>query len=792
MSKVIKREILNKLGNDSSQKRIVHLYGVYGVGKTTLLESLEKSTSSNFTFYVNLSNIEQDNIEQLKDNVLKIINDSGVDHKKNKIDKDTIIHSILESASISIGKSLSGSFSISKILKNLITKVYNNYNIAINNTSYEKMSIQLSRILTEVLEKCNKSVVLLLDNIQNIDQNAGCFISTLFRNHVISSVVATSENSDDNLFSILSNSLDNNILSDSSISIEEFEIKEFSLAETCNYLCELWGEKLTTNDKSVQDIQNVTAGLPLLVSIIVNGCSKEQIKALDFSSGNISNKLSVVFNVLYKTLSDDSKKILFIISLCGGAVDTLTIKNAFPKLDFAEAIEELVSKRLIIENENELILKHSILINEIKKANSKSIYRTKEIYKALVENYIYSNYKSLRSLYELHCSMSNHKDALAVLPKLCEELIGSCNHTLCIQYIESALTDSKFDPSEEQLEKILFCLLKSYFYTKQNQKCIKLFELYKGKFMSNNEAMLFVSQAAYYLNNFSYTIELCNKINAESCSNLFHQKQILLSSAYDLCGEYQKSSETHINGRIFAENHNDEYATSLYNMSIQMVSTSYNECITKLKKGLSVFESYGENRNLACINNNIGIEMLMAGNENCKQYLEKSLQLFNNSAEIEIQFPLNNLGLYYILMEKNYQKAGDYFKKALKSAISPLQFCYIYNNLAILKYLSGNNNSDTYFSEAQKYAEDCPDPIVKAKVNYNLYKYAKTNNYNNCYSFLDKGKLKKVHPQYVEISRRYAVELTQKYTNDSGARVCDRRIMFDKQEWFWGELMFYN
>lgn len=40
MAKVIKRAISNNFGNDSSQKRIVHLYGVYGVGKTTLLESI--------------------------------------------------------------------------------------------------------------------------------------------------------------------------------------------------------------------------------------------------------------------------------------------------------------------------------------------------------------------------------------------------------------------------------------------------------------------------------------------------------------------------------------------------------------------------------------------------------------------------------------------------------------------------------------------------------------------------------------------------------------------------------
>lgn len=445
-----------------------------------------------------------------------------------------------------------------------------------------------------------------------------------------------------------------------------------------------------------------------------------------------------------------------------------------------------------MENENELILKHIILINEIKKANSKSKYRMNETYEALVENYIYINYKSLQSLYELHCSMNNYKDAFDVLTKLCEELISSYNYTLCIQYIKRAIDNSEFSPNEKQLERTLFCLLKSYFYTKQNQECIELFKHYKEKYMGNNEAILIVSQAAYYLNDFAYTIELCNNVNAENCSNLFHQKQILLSSAYDLCGEYQKSYEAHINGRIFAENHNDEYAVSLYNMSIQMVSASYNECIDKLKQGLSAFECYGENRNLACINNNIGIEMLMVGNENCKQYLEKSLQLFNKSAEIEIQFPLNNLGLYCILMEKNYQKAGVYFENALKSAISPLQLCYIYNNLAILKYLLGDENSDTYFSEAQKYAEDCPDPIVKAKVNYNLYKYAKMNNYNNYYSFLDKGKLEKAHPQYVEISKRYAAALNKKYVNDSGAKICDRRIMFDKQEWFWGELMFYN
>lgn len=791
MENVIEREILNKLGNNFSHKRIVHLYGVYGVGKTTLLESLAKSFPSYFTFYINLSGIEQNNIEQLKDNVLKIINESGVDHKINQIDKDTIIHSILDSASISMGDSYTSSFSVSNILKQFITKIYSNYNTTINNTSYEKMSIQLSRILTEVLEKCNKPIVMLLDNIQNIDQNISYFISALLRNNVISSIVATSENSDDNLFSILSTALDSRILTTDSIKIESFEIEEFSLAETCNYLCELWGEKLTISDKEVQDIQNITAGLPLLVSIIVHGCSKEQIKALDFSSDYINNRLSAVFNVLYKTLSNDSKKILLIISLCGGSADISTIKKAFPELDLSEAIEELVSKKLIIEDENEIVLKHSILINEIKKTSAKSKYSTNQIYDALVENYLYSNYKSLQSLYELHCSMNKYKEAFDVLPKLCEELIDSYNHILCIQHIERALNDSHFVPSDEQFERILFCLLKAYFYTKQNQKCIELFKHYKEKYIDNNEAILFAAQSAYYLNDFSYTIELCNNINTESCSNLFHQKQILQSSAYDLCGEYQKSLEAHINGRSTAEIQNDEYATSLYNMSIQMVSASYNECITKLNQALLVFERYGENRNLACIYNNIGIEMLMSGSEDCKKYLDKSLQLFNNSAEIEIQFPLNNLGLYYILIENDYQMAISFFNKALKSALSPLQFCYIYNNIAISKCLLGNYDS-TYFLKAQEYAEECPDPVVRAKVYYNLSKYAKINNIENYLYFLDKGKFESSHPQYVEIKRKYAKELKNENAYDFESTICDRRTMFDKQEWLWGELMFYN
>ena len=142
----------------------------------------------------------------------------------------------------------------------------------------------------------------------------------------------------------------------------------------------------------------------------------------------------------------------------------------------------------------------------------------KEIYQKLVENYTYINYKSLQSLYELHCSMENYKDALEILPELCEELNSSCNHTLCIQYIERTLKNSKFIPNDEQLERILFCLLKSYFYTKQNQKCIELFKRYKEKYMGNNEAILFVSKAAYYLNDFAYTIKLCNNIK---CRKMF-------------------------------------------------------------------------------------------------------------------------------------------------------------------------------------------------------------------------------------------------------------------------------
>lgn len=792
MDNIIKRTILNSLNNDFSRRRFVHFYGVYGVGKSTLLEQLSSDLSPYFVLYIDISNIEQNNVEQLKDNVIRIITESGIDNKANRINKDTILKAILDSATISIGGTNNSTLSISSIVNSFITKIYNNYVTTINNTSYEKLSIQLSQILIEILEKCNKPIVILLDNVQYLDQNTAIFISNILKNNIIYSIVATSEKLEDDLLTLLPDSINNKILTNESIDIEKYEIEEFTLLETCDYMCKTWELNLKVKDKIVQNVQHLTSGLPLLVSILVNVSGNDQLESLMFSSDYINNRLNAIFSILYKSLSNDSKKLLFVLSICGGRIHTKTVRNAFPDLNLVETIEELVSKKIIIEHESDIELKYKILIDIIKQSYSKSTYNKLQIYEVLVENITFYDYLSLQVLYNLHCSMEQKESALEILPKLCEKLIESYNYNICIQYIEKEIKSNAFNCLKEQSKQLLCILLKSYYYTNQNQKCIEIFLRYKDAFLTNSEALLFISQAAYYLNDFSTTIKLCNKIYTECQSNIFHKKQLLLSSSYDLCGEYKKSIDAYTFGKKRAESEKDEYALSLYCLSIQMVSTSYDECISALTQGVSIFEQYGEYRNVACINNNIGIEMLMAGIGESKSFLEKSLQRFYSSVGVETQFPLNNLGLYYVLIEKDYEKARDYFSRALNAAVSPLQYCYILNNLAIIECILANNSAYLIFEKAIEYADKCPDPIVKAKAYYNRYKFLRMEGYNNYQKALEKGILNSFHPQYINIIERYSEELKTDKPNPYKSMISDRRKFFNQLEWLWGELMFYN
>lgn len=822
-----KRKVYNELEsflmNGTFPKELFILSGVYGVGKTTLLTVLGDKLNTSLHIHINFNKSEVDGLVSLKNAICDFIRLNKIQKKKKKFKMSgfltTLINSLEFKASASIGLETAAGVNLEldilEAIKTTIENRYEHYLDTIDKAKSREFPQTLARIVQEITSLIGERLYITLDEIEKMDSNSAVFIYELLKNDCVLSMVCSTESknteiSNYHFLETINNYFTRNI---ETTKCNSSKLSEFSLLETSEYINMRYNSKFNEIDPLILKIHEKTAGLPLLLSVVCANNSLTEIKDLTLKA-ETEEWLGRIYNETINSLDEAVRKTLFIVSIAGGNIYDSVLENVLqiPSQERYSILEILQRKELLYyeEESGEFHIKYKILSEYINKSNHISLYEEKQQRQLIInayENCPIESISKARALSFLYLKSKHHKKAFEW-----SKTYGNLSLRKCMQdrYIEDANKIAQNIILEPQdIAQLHSLLIRAYYSAGDINSCIELFNnLKQEEINSLNESedysilCVIVAQAYYYQNDYHNTIIHCKRAlnNCKGNYHIFLESFLKLISTYDLNGEYDSALINYNKGIKLANDKEDLLAKGSYLMVTQMIHNNYHVCCTNLIEAIDIFKNTPHVRNLACVHNNLGIEYLMKGNQSgALEHLKESEKILNSQLSLELHFVQNNLGLYYLLNNQHID-AKSYLMEALKGAISPLQYAYIYNNLAILDIVAYEKKSaDKFFEKAMYHLIHCPDPIVYCNVKYNYSKYLYLiDDLPKAIQLFPKDKLGAINVnQYYPLIKKITnlgreLGLNLNNLTQPQQLITDRRSFFIENDWQPCELMFYN
>jgi len=589
----------------------------------------------------------------------------------------------------------------------------------------------------------------------------------------------------------------------------EPEVKEYLKCRQCD-----------TSVKTIQTALENSHGLPWLLSILC-----EEPGFLVSSNPNINAFLKDYCNqVIFRQFSDKGNNVdhyrraIFALAANDGSIDTRVFAHFIKNDDIILALihAHVVQKR---DGIYEFRIKQlSDALYEIANSTPKDTELWNMSQQSLLASYknfspdaIVSPYHWYISIIRLMLDLNEKvQDIYAQSSKGCDELIVNRQPDYGVDIVDLVLRDNRL--TQRQRISLQYCKLRALYYSKKLDETIELYKQIRDNpenhVLSNDQWELiqyYVAKSYYYKNDPDNTIELCNKITdiADDTKphtvELYYKAGLLKIVALDLAGRYHLCFQEFDKLKDKAEQI-DKLCVAHFSMAIQMRSSTHLECVAELKRAIETFSPHIDDtaREWACSQNNLGIEYLMQGEKpnEAKEHLQKSIEYF--SGRLEEHFPHNNLGLYYQYFVANGSKqARSHFKKAIQSAVSPLQQAYTRINLAILECQESNwEQGQELFKQAAEFVDKCPDPLAKSYFAYNYAMYLfKRGQTPQASEYLKESCEKLSKPQVSNLfdkRQRLASQINCTIPPKIWDAIVDRRKFFAEQEWEPCELMFYE
>ncbi|WP_219217176.1 hypothetical protein [Paenibacillus sp. S150] len=817
------RELEDFLKHGVFSKELFILSGVYGVGKTTLLNVISNKLNGLLHIHLNFNKIETDGLISLKNAIINFISISKIEKKKQKFKVSSFLANLIKTfelkISASVGTENSATFNaevdVLEAIRSTIESKYERYLETIDKAKSNEFPQTLARIVLEITSLVDERIYITLDEIEKLDCNSAIFIEELLKSDCDLSIVCSTESKKSEInnyhfLETINNFFTRNI---ETTKCNSSKLNEFTILETSEYINMRYNSRFNENDPLIVRIHEKTAGLPLLLSVVCANNSLAEIETHTFKT-ETEEWLGRIYNETINSLDEQVRRTLYIISIAGGTVSDSVLKEVMnlPKNEIYGILETLQKKEMINyeEQNDEFHIKYKILSEYIQNSDHISAYEEKKQRELIINAYENSpneNISKARNLSFLYLKSKSYQKAFEWIKVYGNRAFSKCMHD---RYIEDVIKiKQRIILEAHDMAKLNFFLIRAYYSTGDINTSIELFSsLAKAELdslkLSEDYSLLcgIIAQAYYYKNDYSNTIKYCKEAleNCKNNHNIFHESFLKLISIYDLNGEYDLALNNYNKGIMLANNKEDLITKGSYLMVTQMVHEKYQECCKNLKEAIRLFENTSFVRNLACVHNNLGIEYLMNNNQSSAlDHLKESEKILCGELSLELHFVQNNLGLYFLL-NNQYFEAEKYLTEALRSAISPLQYAYIYNNLAILNMTLRNKNIEELFEKALFHSNSCPDPVVHCNVRYNYAKYS--------YMIGDQAKALHLFPedslrlvnikQYSPLIRKIT-ELGRKIGFDMKNRILpeqnhitDRRSYFIDQDWQLCELMFYN
>lgn len=779
------KEVEALVQDSNLKEKYLFLTGTDQMGKTYTLQHLKNTLLKDaITIHLTLDNDDISNPLLLRSSIIKGIEEATKNQKiRKKIEFIPILSAFIKGLNIGIdlpALPVGVEYSTEKLITKLEDS-FRSYTKEIQEIQGpEKMYIeQLVNIVEKFSQASNEIIYILIDDCQYMDDEIRGFLNLLFTKKIEFALFVTYNRESGYKKNI--DWLSKKIIQKARTN----DLEPFSKGTIAKYLQKNLPDKEFQVVDTAEQIYQLTSGVPGYVSLLTN-----DIDTIYDIDKNRSFKF--VMTNRFDSFSDEEKKIIEIMHINNNKLLFPLFNNIkeFESHTFESALENLVSKNIIEEDETFYKLKFPAMVPYISKAKEsridKQLYQAYQLSKSEIDNeFIY-----LEACTNLTKKLKKNNEYIEFAIRFSAVLRENYKYTKSIELLTNCLDID--DIAEQTIVQLKLELIENL-YLASNMKRIKL--IYENmnamelELLANEQYKhhyITVSKAYYYLNRPEKTIELLSTIVFENEVDKLEQVK-LICSAYDLEGNYTDSKNLYYN---FLENPDtDEEAKQITYIYVQMVEDCFDTCIDLLKSSIDYFSNYPKKRlrivrYLATAYNNIGIEYLMNGDfKNSKKFLEQSVNAFKQDYPLEIHFPLNNLGLWYLLKGETEQSISI-FEEANKSSISPLQKCYINQNLAIAFCKQEDKDmSNYYIDKAIKYSEKCPDPIVHNYLELNKqYLFISHRNNVEKITYLSKDQLN-------NLNKKRAVYNNEIFSNTDTS---NRRTFFAEQDFEPCELMFYN
>lgn len=807
----VETKIDEVIQSDYVGTKLIYISGEYGVGKSELLKYIENTFINKSYLYFNLDRVSLDNPLCLQEVIINFVQRIGKKYRKKKVDQHFLLKlsnfflKATPNFQVDINSNLNVDFS--NILENLINYINNKWKkyteiIEENNTREIYYINELVEIIIE-LTNIEEQFYIVIDNFENLNTQVSEFLMRLNKKMNICFIVS-SQVLVHNLNNTLAMDLLSQIANKSDVD-NQHTLQRFNYEQTKKFV-QLNFNELNNNeiDDIAKKLYTLSDGLPLFLSII---CSQNTIEIKNNPTNLMSTKMSIYYNKMLKSYTDEKKHLLFLLCICDKnnhplINDKVIFKEFLRNNSYKKAYYELITNKIIIENKNKIEISAPLLIYFINEINEF------EFSKADLITELYELYKREFELdgiiRENHIVLGYDKEIYSSINNLVIKLVLEYKKNMQFERAKKLLVYAiKYGNTEGISRKKIYELyIETCYELSKLDDILKAFEN-NLNFVNDLEknTILQVAKAYYYTNKPNESLKLCHEILNGKIDNdyLKAELEILIISSYDLIGDYG-------NGINFFKKNIAEYKEKgsyiyyIYLMISQMVCNDTNEIYKNLLTCINKFQPL--QREYSCTLNNFAIENIMNGNfdNDILKKLEEANTFFIKHYGFESQFTYNNLGLYFQYKKENpnFDVSIKYYKKAEEYAVSALQKCYIHLNLGIIYYDIDKKESYDYFRLAEKYGKQCVDPVVKNYMNYNLalfyYKENKLDQAKGhlslCTKGLDKDQLSMLNNKRLKLAKK--LNMVTSIFDISSLQKSNRRSYFAEQLWEPCELMFYN
>lgn len=253
-------------------------------------------------------------------------------------------------------------------------------------------------------------------------------------------------------------------------------------------------------------------------------------------------------------------------------------------------------------------------------------------------------------------------------------------------------------------------------YRQSTELYAKLLNIKVFTKLEQMEIAYFYADSLYFVGKVSKAQEILLSLKEalKSCDNdrLLFRVLSELATVYGFFREYGLARE------YFSYSVNQSRSTGLedeYYIQLRKSSMFWELKLTipLMEQAATYFEKKNNIQELAKTYHNLGTDYLYLGNDTVAiNYLNQALKELQKYGSDEIHYTYNCIGVYYAAYEKNYDKAIEFFKRAL--SLKPVLFStmVLYLNISsCYKAMRDNESAEKYFEKAKRMQSELGNEV---------------------------------------------------------------------------------